>query len=893
MNDLVTCDTPVETVDVIHKECTMGFTNVTAVAMGQSLYDIADKWGYHDSGSAFVRKNADSDWKKVERSEWVSTYPTPTGGEPNFMFTYFVQGGSKNIFRIIAAIVVAVVAPYLAGVAFGVGTTAALIGTAVLTIAGNYVIGQVFPPETISNGPKEGQEANTYARVGSDSNVLGKHAYLPVPMGTREFSPPELTSPRFRVVNGRQVVERIFGIHGETEITDIKVDKSPVENFPLIETEILDGGENTTTYSTLVTKSNSHIDISEELAGFKVTENPSSTDGSPIRTLLLDQDVPLNSAPIPVRFTLEGGTNLEEMSFRWVISNFLKNDAPTKDIILPARVRIKPKGDEWKNLPEIWIEGQSNQTELIEVRMRWASDFGEIEFGGKLTNTYWASVPEVTAYTLSDGSTGPQWESDPHFSTGSGPTGVKNISTRKGVVLVQLDESIFPKDKEYEIEVTRGLSVLKSSISQTAYTIGGVVKPLFLSISSGEGWITAVDSSTYVATLSISHGNSIFNTHPCHEPGTAILALLSRGQTVKNISLLGKGITDDWNGSEWVTRTTSDNPAVWFRRALIDWLATYDIDTDLIDNDSIVAWRQECIDRGYKISALPAGDRIGDVLSMCCSAGYAKPSFENGFGVTYFRDRSSEMPVSIISPRNTSSISMVKSDIEIPLTKRVTFINEDKSYSQDEMTIPSPVPTNFSGHESGEIKGMTNFDQIYMRETFDYLQKFHRPITWVCDMFIEHIGFSIGDLVGVTNDIVNAGPIGARITKVIDPYTIVIDNPVTSSDGVNFYDIPNLFDEDNIFDTGEDYVAFFTNDTGAEMKGVAYAGGRVIRLNEKLSDTDICGSHVAIGPRRTFTNRCLVIDIIPDENKNATVILVDEAPEIWETMKQMFPLVFN
>ena len=865
--------------ETIHFAQGIGAAQRVAVPFGLNVEEMALRiHGRLENLVAFVRAPAGypDEWIEIPRAIWRMMKPKINGV---IMFG-FRPGKSalRSIFALVAAVVVAVIAPYLIPI---LGKIGAALAASAIGLGAQLAINALFPAEQSSglvsglvSQPKE--RAKQFANIESDSNVLAKEAYLPIVVGTRRISPPEIASPFLFLENGIQTIHRVFALDGHHALSDIQADRAPVGDLSSISTEIRDGAE-TTPITTFVTKSTKLYQIGETLSTF-------STDGVD----LVNQEAPATSEPRWVRFPTIYDPKMEEISIRLQINSMIKTDSASQSVRIPIRLRFRPKGteDAWWNLPEFHITGRDVSTSLKEIRIRWDSIFGSADPAGDLGYDFFQRVP-ASAFALSDGSTGDQWQAHSHFVADTGLTATQNIQGRRNGIRVTLNETDFPKE-EYEWEIVRGIAMNSGDLAPSTYVFGGSVQSFFKARNTSAKWQIPLDQGSYVGSISPTQATTITTQQPCQRPNTALLALAARGQSVKNVTAVASRYVSDWDGSGWNTLTTTSNPATHYRQILRDYLAYHGIDESLIANDQLVAWRQECIDRGYEVSGVFAGSSVRETLDAIAVAGYARSRFSEGFGVDYFRDRSSERPVQTFSPRN-ASISLQWVSGEKPVGIRATFNNQDDDYREDEIQINNPFYSNFTGYDVRNYSTITKPSLVKRRAYFDMLQAYHQGRrAWQVDASIEGLICERGDLVGIVTDLIDDTNSGARIRDVIDDVTFTIDQLIPAESTTDLFETGNIFAADDIFTVGEQSVCLVSTPTGTEMRTVVAAEGNMLRVDSPFSSTDLAGAHIVIGAVSRFTRRCIVSEVTRQGEERATLLCVDEAPEIYEQLTARF-----
>lgn len=850
------------------------------VPYGLTVEEMAVATHAHLDGlTAWVKAPAGSgqDWIELPRHMWRHVTPKVSDA---ILYRYRLNDFMRNVFAVAAAVLVAVAVPFLTPI---IGSFGAALAGAALGIGAQLALNALFPAQqpayqAINSPPAE--RARQFANVESDSNLLAKESYLPIVAGLRRIAPPEIAYPHFFLENGQQAVHRLFALDGHHQISDIQIDKAPVSDFPAINTECRDGAE-TTPVTTFITKVTKPTSVGETLSTFTLDA-----------TALVDQETPANSEPSPVRFQTAADDKLEEISIRLQIDSFIKSDGPGTNVRVPLRLRFRPKGSEgaWFNLPEIHLVGRDVSTSLKELRIRWDNAFGEDGSGGSIQYEFFQRVPPAS-YALSDGTTGNQWQADAHFVSGTGLRDVANIAGRRNAIRVTLDPDLYPR-QEYEWEIVRGLAVAQGDLNSSTYAYGGAVQSFFRARNTSSSWNVPADQGAYVGRVTVSQATAIVNRQPCQRPSVALLALKAKGQNVRNVTALCGRYVMDWDGSGWAFPVVTKNPAVHYRQVLHDYLVYHGISTDLIVNEQFVGWRQECIDRGYEVSAVHAGASVREVLDAYATAGFARSRFSDGFGIDWFRDRTDELPVMMFSPRNAAlSVEWVMG--ERPIGIRATFQNEARDFVDDEMQVNNPFYTNFVGYEVRAYSSIASPALIERRALFDMLQAHYQGRrAWIVETAIEGLVCDRGDLVSVVTDLLDDAHTGARIRKVFDSTTFSYDQEVPSESTASLFDVSNIFDPSNIFRVGEQSVVIVTTPNGTEMRTIVAADpqpeGWLIRVDQPFSSTDLVGAHFVLGPISRFTHRCIVSDVTRLAEERARLVLVDEAPEIFATLQERF-----
>lgn len=797
-------------------------------------------------------------------------------------------GGSRTIFATIAMILVAVAAPYLAGVVFGAGTPLALIAGATLSFAGTVAIGKLFPPE--QNRPDQQQEdqaRNQFSDVDSDVNLLTRGAFPPIVVD-RRILPPEAAQPRLYLENGRQMIDRVFVLTGHHSIQDIRIDGASVDTITAVTTEIKSG---------IVTESNSGM--IQKIADTNTTNHTLSTFGLSTDGLYLeDQVTPQNSDPVPFRLLATGHPQMEEITLRFRIGSLVKTDNPTANVRVPVRIRLRRVGtSDWRHLPEWHLLGAMSETSLVEVILRWDDSFRGTYAQSGIRHQFFHTVPAVTGGVTSDGSTGVQWSAHSSFVLDAGiRTAVRNCSYNTDGPLFHLsDSTAFPRTGDYEIEIVRGAAMLEtdlniSSYTMTSGTLSGLVPTFFKGffLTAGALWQVPVAQSGFMTEMLLTHATTLVSLDPVNRPGFAAIHMRSRDQSNRNVSVHASKYVYDWNGSSWSTLTTSTNPATHAYNVIREYLLVHDMDLSLIDSAAFVAWRQECVTKGYKLSTVFTGQQLGTAMAEICQAGFARPVFSDKFSVDWFRDRSAELPVQIFTPKN-SKTSFARGFPEQVSGYRIKFHDEADNYKETEIQVNNPFVVNLANYTEVTMNSIANAALVRRRGVFDLLQETERSVEWSIETGLDGYVCQVGDLVGIVTDLVGDRVSSARVVRQNGPLTLSIDQVFeVRGEGQGFFDVANMFVETNVLELAYGTVVLVHTTEGLEMAHVQNVVGQTLVLAEPLAGTAEPGTLLSIGPVEAMIVRGFVTAIERKAGGRATISVVDEAPQIYDKMQEMF-----
>ena len=179
----------------------------------------------------------------------VVFYPLPQGGDSG--------SNPMQIISTIALIAAAVYTGGAAGVAMQSTQYAAYAGiveavvTAGVMIAGSMLINTMFPPPSAATGSAS-SASPTYS-LGAQGNMARPGAPIPVSYGKVRMYPDFAAQPYSEFANNEQYLYQLFCIgQGESEVSDIRFDNTPVANFSEVQYQIVKPHEKVTLFHSAV-----------------------------------------------------------------------------------------------------------------------------------------------------------------------------------------------------------------------------------------------------------------------------------------------------------------------------------------------------------------------------------------------------------------------------------------------------------------------------------------------------------------------------------------------------------------------------------------------------------------------------------------------------------------
>lgn len=837
-------------------------------------------------------------WQVVPASMWHLIRPKRS--DVVRFETYPAGGGAGKVFAAIAAVVIAIAAPYLVAsvLPFAVGTFGnALVSTA-LIVGAQLALQKLIPePGIAKQKPKSDQADEAFSSVNADSNVLGKDVPPPACHGSVRLSPPDLCNPHKYLENGRDVVTRVVGLSGHHAISDLEFDRVPIDSYPDVTYQIRDGSD-TAAKQTLVTKITLTTAIGKDLPGFV-----HDTDSE----LVSDQAEPTKSDPQEVIFAPGYHPDMEQITVRLGFNPFIYTKDTLDDstsIIMPLRIRMREKGETtWINVPEIHIRARTTTALPKEIKFRWDGNFGYVG-AADFNYSYWRRVPQAEV-DLSDGSTGYQWTANDAFASGTGNTDVKNITAGIDGLNILLDPALIPKG-DYEISITAGWPVIERDtdnnlIFNTAnYDLDGEVRSLFKARQDGD-WFLPYDGDGISASASVDFCVLIANRHPVERPGIAQVALKISNVNAKNLTCVANRYVYDYDaGAEtWTTYTTTSNPAPHYRAVLKEWLEFFDVNTALIAEDDFVGWRSECASRGWLVSHISTGGSIMELLDAIATAGFATRRFGFAYGVDYHRDRSADVPEMTFTHRH-NKISVSRSFTDRPKGYRITYRDSASGSTETEFFQNNPYSkVSVAENKAFPLMSIPTEELARQRADFDMLQEEYRDKIWTIQSGPDGFGRARGDMIGIVTDLISDHAYGLYIREIIDDTHIAVDQSIPGADGSDLLSIADLLAEEDLLTAGNVTVAHVHEPDGLNEYTITNVSGNIIEFAETIpaswtvgsrtwTRTDMQGARMSIAARTDLYRRCIVLDVKRQSEQRAVITCVDEAPEIEAEMQRKY-----
>lgn len=323
-----------------------------------------------------------------------------------------------------------------------------------------------------------------------------------------------------------------------------------------------------------------------------------------------------------------------------------------------------------------------------------------------------------------------------------------------------------------------------------------------------------------------------------------------------------------FDGIDWSNSGYTRNPADIYRYILTATENRRALGVGSVDDDALEAWWTFCDDNNFTYGHVIDFDiSIWDLLVQIASAGRATPSVvDSKWGVII--DTYRPTIVQHFTPRNTWNYTGQRLWPEQPHGFRVRFINEDRDYITDEMTVYDDGYniSNASIFEALEIPGVQGSDQAYViaREFLAIARL--RPEIHTFEVDMENLIATRGDRVVLNHDVPLIGTGYGRVAAV-SGQVITLDQTITMESGTNYCMRFRLSDNTTLCRT----VVL----TVGDYNTITLSG------SDATSDVPGVGDLFMFGPVDAEVLDLIIHNIRPSSDLTATIECYPYSPEIF------------
>ena len=406
--------------------------------------------------------------------------------------------------------------------------------------------------------------------------------------------------------------------------------------------------------------------------------------------------------------------------------------------------------------------------------------------------------------------------------------------------------------------------------------------------ASGEGDYRNYHKCVYINSVGYSNNKPMLNPPECLLAKTAIQVQSSNkinGQ-IEGVNAIVETLGLDWDSTtnQFIPNTVINNPAALFvhvltHPAIPKPYRVLNTATE-IDLDAIKEWYTFCNGSATRpkltYNAVITDTRsVMDVLRDICAAGMASPTYIDGkWSVVVEKQRNHV--VQHFTPHNSWGFESTKTLPRIPDAFRISFVNEEKSYQQDELIVCNFGKTDSTVEliEELNLPGVTNSAQAKYLARFHFAQLKLRPETYTLNVDFEYLVCTRGDLVRVSHDVPLWGSGTGRIktysgTSITLTDEVYLESAKTYQIRIRTNNITQVGGTGFVLRTLVPVVTtgYYTNITLTQ----ALVGGDGVEVDNLYM----------IGETNKETQELIVLAIEPSTNLSARLTLVDYSPSIY------------
>ncbi len=460
----------------------------------------------------------------------------------------------------------------------------------------------------------------------------------------------------------------------------------------------------------------------------------------------------------------------------------------------------------------------------------------------------------------------------------------KNSGRKETSVEMKIEYCASDSDIWLPYDGSNGLKTITDSTSQQIRK-GITIKP-----GSRGKWKVRVTRITEDSTSENTMDNfyivalrSITYASPCNydTPHTVVeMKIKATDQLngmVDEFSAVATSVLPVWTGSEWVMQETR-SPAWIYTDVLRGPANPKPVVDSRLNLSEIKAWADACFalaQDGYNYWTcdliIDYRTTVFEMLRDVAATGRAAFSMKDGI-FTVVRDKPQNVPVQLITPRNSWGFSSNKAFVDLPHAVKVRFIDPESNWQQGEVIVYDDGynENNATRFEALELLGCTRHGQAWREGRFALATMRLRPEVFTVSMDIENLVCTRGDLVHVAHDVPCIGDHWARVKNVI-----IENNLVTEI----------AMDEPVVMEAGKNYVLRGRKADGecVSMAVQTNAGENIAVILKTPVDQNSApafGDLVVVGEENFEITPMIIKSIDAGPDFSAVLELIDAAPEI-------------
>ena len=767
---------------------------------------------------------------------------------------------------------------------FTAGSLSATLLAAGVGILGRMAILAFSPPPARNRD----QGSAPLGNAAADGNLLQPGAPIPRVAGAGiKVYPPLAAVPLIEIAGDDEIVEAAYVLAGPHRIEHIKIEDIAADQIDDL-TYFAQEGTSTTAVS-LLGRRGVQRNVQFQMQGYKRdSSNPSH---------LYHQSNP--DLDLPNWHSEVSRQDPDEIWLHLVWPSGMGRQDGATQAVMPVRMRMRVAGTTaWKNLPEMHFSNIRSGTLRKFIKLIWGdapAPVADQQYSDGAYESWFYAPPQLVA-PVSPGFYA--WASDLSFWGGTINGSPRVVRNKEGFA-VYLDPTKFPRGQRWEVSLMIGSQYDPSlmGVDGTGYYQYNAVKIDLFSYRTDTGSKTVPTLGWYTAatldSCMLLRFASVRNSPPLPTAGNASIEVRGRNLNLTRVSCEASGLVPAWTGTEWSSLTVSDNPADHFHDVLGGALTDDPVESDIIDESGILAWRDNCTAKGYKIGAVFDGRQWEETLGIIAGTGLAKLKAGSTWGVAWDFDTSAAAWKQLFTPRNSNNLQFSKSFDKIPDAFRVTYRDRALDFDQTERLV---IRRGLALEEVRDIlpvdaAGIVNADLIDTRFSYDLASLDARDYILSFDASVDSLVSEMGDLIGVSHVMLQRQQAAARIKSIeTDPgsglaVAMVLDNFKTYADPRGIEAVPEISAIGDMDGQGVALAVAISTGLGttltAPISTVEGVSNRIVFTTPFDASTARAGDQLAIGPAAKVAGRYKIINIEGTKRFNARVSCLPEAPEIW------------
>jgi hypothetical protein len=373
---------------------------------------------------------------------------------------------------------------------------------------------------------------------------------------------------------------------------------------------------------------------------------------------------------------------------------------------------------------------------------------------------------------------------------------------------------------------------------------------------------------------------------PVNLPGVGLVAMRIKATdqlagVIDSFNLIASRLVRTWDGAVFTDPIESSNPA-W---QLLELWTGHQNERPLadtrVDVDALKAWADDNDTDGYACDiVINRKQTIFRTSKMICATAKASPGVVDGI-FTVVRDKPTLPLIQHFTPRNSWGFQSQHNAMETPHALRITFIDAEAGYQE---AVRYVYRDGFSSDGAGgttvatliehmEIPGITSADLAWRLGRYHIAVFELRRETVEINTGLEHIACTRGDLVRVQHFVNLWGLQSARIKSIIH------DDPTPAFAIGVIVDDPFIVEETNYdlrirLKSGISEVHQLIPPTAGRTTTLLFQ--TPIAVPESFEPLDL----VMFGRTGTETVELIVHEVIPTNENNARLVLIERAPDV-------------